>query len=65
MSNAAVELFLLAADQHHVRAEAGELVRGAAADARAAAGDDDGLAPEQVRPEDGLVSHGLLAKRVR
>jgi hypothetical protein len=51
-----VELLLLAPDQHHVRAQRGELVRGAAADARAAAGDDDDLPVEQAGREDGAIA---------
>ena len=47
-----LQLVGLAAHQHHVRAQRGEFVRAAAADARAAAGDDEHLACEQVRRED-------------
>ena len=46
-------------------AEAGELVRGAAADAAAAAGDDDHLSGEQLRPEDRLVCHAASGSGVR
>ena len=58
-----VELAALAADQHHVRAERGELVGGAAADAAAAAGDDDGLAGEQAGSEHAAVAHGCASRR--
>ena len=50
-----LELLELAADDRDARAERGELVRGAAADARAAAGDDGDLAGEQVGAKDGAV----------
>ena len=43
-----VELLRLAAGDRHMRAEGRELVRGAAADAAAAAGDDDGPALKQL-----------------
>ncbi len=49
------QLLQLAPDQHHVRAERRQLVRGAAADAGAAAGDENDLAGEQARAEDGAV----------
>src|SRR5581483_7138408 len=52
-----LQLLQLAAGQHHMSAERGQFVGGAAADAGAAAGDDDGLALEQVRGEDGTVMH--------
>src|SRR6185437_11972943 len=54
----AVELVLRASDQREPRAQRLEFVRGAAAEARAAAGDDDGLALEQAGTEDRTVGHG-------
>ena len=51
------ELVELAADQRDRGAERRQLVRGAAADAGAAAGDDDDLAGEQAGREDGSVVH--------
>ena len=52
------ELFDLAADDGHGRAQAGEFVGGAAADAAAAAGDDVHFTLEQVGTEHGTVFHG-------
>ena len=51
------ELVGLAAGDHDMRAERGDLVRRAAADAAAAAGDDDGLALKQPRLEDRAIRH--------
>ena len=51
------ELLGLAAGDDDMRAERRDLVRGAAADAAAAAGDDDGLAGEQPRLEDRAIRH--------
>ena len=54
------ELLGFAADQRDARAERGELVRGAAADAAAGAGHDAGLAGEQAGAEDRSdTSHGM------
>jgi hypothetical protein len=50
-----LELFQRAADDRHPRTERRQLVRGAAADARAAAGDESNLAGEQVGAENGAV----------
>lgn len=47
----------LAAGDNDVGAEGGDLVRRAAADAAAAAGDDHGLAVEQSRLEDRAIRH--------
>jgi hypothetical protein len=47
-----LELVLLAADQRHFRAERGELMRRAAANAAAGPGHDAGLTCEQVGTED-------------
>ena len=51
------ELVGLAAGDHDMRAERCDLVRRAAADAAAAAGDDDGLAFKQPRLEDRAIRH--------
>ena len=48
------ELLRLAPDQGDARAERGEFMRGAAADAAAGAGDDAGLAGEQAVAENRL-----------
>ena len=53
-----VQLVELAADQHHLGAERGQFMRGAAADARTAAGDQDHFLPEQARGEDRAVAIG-------
>ena len=57
------ELVGLAADEGDRRAERSQLVRRAAPDARAAAGDDGDLAREQVAAEDGLVGQGMSCRR--
>src|SRR5690606_21025255 len=51
-----LEFLELAAHQHHVRAERGEFVRGATADARAPAGDHDDPAGEHAGRENGTVA---------
>ena len=51
------ELLGLAAGDHDMRAQRRDLVRRAAADAAAAAGDDDGLALKQPRLEDRAIRH--------
>ena len=67
----ALELLLRAAAHHHGRAERGELVRDAAADAAAAAGDPDDLAGEQAGGEyaavagSGVGGRGLGMAHVR
>ena len=54
-----LELLQRAADDRHPGTERGQLVRGAAADARAASGDDGDLVGEQVGTENGSVmGHG-------
>jgi hypothetical protein len=58
-----IELLALASADDDVRAQCGEFVRGAAADAGAAAGDDDGLAGEQTGAEGRAVRHALLLRR--
>ena len=55
-----VELFGGAADDRDIRAERRQLVRGATSDTAAAAGDDDRLALEEIRPEDRLIWHRVL-----
>src|SRR6202041_2427512 len=54
------ELFGGASQDRDVGAECCELMRGAATDAAAAAGDDNGPIPEQIGPKDGLVGHRVL-----
>ena len=49
------QLLRLAADQRHARAERGQFMRRAAADAAAGAGHDAGLALEQFRAKDRLI----------
>jgi len=53
-----LELLRRAPDQGEARAQRFQLMGGAAAEARAAAGDDHGLAGEQAGPEDGTIVHG-------
>ena len=57
----AASLSALAADERDRGAERRQLVRGAAADARAAAGDEGDLAREQAGAEDGLVGQSCRA----
>ncbi|MNF97240.1 hypothetical protein D3C84_800600 [compost metagenome] len=52
-----LEFLQLAPDQHHMGAQGGQLMGGAAADAAAAAGDQNGLAGKQVGLEDRVVCH--------
>ena len=52
------QLVGVAAHQHHMRAQAGQFVRGAAANARAAAGDHDDLPAQQVGGKDRTVGFG-------
>ena len=49
-----------AAEDRDISAEGHQLVCGATADAAAAAGDDDRLALEEIRPEDRLIRHRVL-----
>jgi hypothetical protein len=57
-----LQLVGLAAHQHDARAQCREFMRGAAADAGTAAGDDDDLVLEQRRRKDGLVRHGRFPR---
>src|SRR5439155_26733249 len=57
-----VELVRAPAGDDHVRPEARELVRRAAADARTSTGDDHVHVLEKARLENGLVAHGNLGK---
>jgi hypothetical protein len=50
----------ISADEHHVRAERGELVGRAATDAAAGAGDHDVAAREEARAEHAAVAHGRI-----
>src|SRR3990167_2843629 len=50
-----LEFLPLAPDQHHMGAQGGQLMGGAATDAAAAAGDHNDLAVEQVGLEDRVV----------
>src|SRR5882757_2908293 len=52
-----VEFLRRAPDQGDARAQRSQFMRGAAAEPRAAAGDDDGLAGEQAGTEDRMVLH--------
>ncbi|MCY1551020.1 hypothetical protein D9M68_873190 [compost metagenome] len=54
-----LQLLALAPDQRQARAQAGQLVRGAAAQATATAGDDDGLALEETGPKHRAVALGV------
>src|SRR6202041_1926692 len=54
------ELFGGASQDRDVGAERCELMRGAAADAAAATGDDNGLIPEQIGPKDRSIGHRVL-----
>jgi hypothetical protein len=56
-----LQLGQVAADQHHMGAQRGQLVRGAAANARAAAGDHHHLAGKQAGLENRLVIHAALS----
>ena len=58
-----IELLLRAPDQREPSAERLQLVRRAAAEARAAAGDDDRLAVEQAATITGLIVQGLNSSR--
>src|SRR5260370_4963589 len=57
-----LELLRRAPDQGDARAQRAQLMGGAAAEPRAAAGDDDGLAGEQAGTEDGMVLHGAAVR---
>lgn len=54
-----LQLFRFAPDQQHMGAERCQFMGGAAPDAAAAAGDDDGLAAEQIGIENRRVSHAI------
>ncbi|MDT4851514.1 hypothetical protein FQZ97_856960 [compost metagenome] len=56
-----LQLVDIAPHQHHMRAQTGQFVRGAAADARSAAGDQHHLPGQQVRRKHGTVAARPLA----